>query len=66
MAKVKVIVYTLVGIGISLFFSSCSVMMPYHEHFQCRRGNNVGYCGPVGKVYQETVIEQQKGVYAKW
>jgi len=46
--------------------SSCSIMLPYHESFECSRGTNGGYCGPINKVYKETLIQQQKKESGSW
>lgn len=57
------------GLFASLAFalSSCSAisgaMLPYRENFECRRSADYGYCGPVSKVYRESVrISRHGGV----
>lgn len=64
----RVVKLTLVGIILALLgfsLSSCSslskIMLPYHEKFECQRSTDYGYCGPVSKVYKESVIISKKG-----
>ena len=35
----------------SVFISSCSVFMPYEEHYACKRGLDTGLCGSITDVY---------------
>ena len=58
---VPIVLSVFVFVGFSVSLSSCSVMMPYKEHFECNRGVDSGYCGPIDKVYQKTVEEEQGG-----
>ena len=50
---------------LSLSLTSCSTiskaMLPYKENFECQRSVDYGYCGPVSKVYQESVIISRHG-----
>ncbi len=62
-AKWFLIFVSLLLLAFSL--SSCSTiskaMLPYKEHFECQRSVDYGYCGPVSKVYQESVIISRHG-----
>jgi hypothetical protein len=40
--------------ALSLFITSCSVLMPYEEDFACKVPTGLGMCGSITDVYQET------------
>ena len=48
-----------------LSLASCTeiskVMLPYKENFECQRSSDYGYCGPVSRVYRESVNISRKG-----
>lgn len=60
----KVLVVFIFGAAI-LTVSSCTeiskVMLPYQENFECQRSSDYGYCGPVSRVYRESVNISRKG-----
>ena len=62
---IKTVLFMLIA-GAPIFsLFACStvskVMLPYKERFECRRSADYGYCGPVSKVYKESVITSKKG-----
>jgi len=52
MKKLKLL---LLFLSISVFCSSCSLLLPYEEEPLCRKGKEGGYCGSLLDVYEETL-----------
>jgi len=61
----RFLIVLLLTLTVSMVLSSCSsiskIMMPYHENFECNRGVDYGYCGPLDKVYQQTLKQDNDG-----
>lgn len=54
----KVAFFLIASLGI--FLSSCSILVPYHQHYTCKMPPAHGICGSVSKVYTETVKNPKK------